>query len=468
MVFSSLMFLFLYLPITLAVYYLSPLHLRNLVLLVLNLIFYAWGEPIYVVIMIASILIDYSHGLLITKHRANDKLARCFVFSSIAFNLGLLGFFKYADFFINNLNQISFFASLGLEPFALALPIGISFYTFQTMSYTIDVYRNDAAAQKNIISFGTYVTLFPQLIAGPIVKYKDVAEQIDNRRESVIMFADGVKLFVVGLAKKVLIANNIGMLWDSYKVMNVGDLSIAGAWLGVLAFGFQIYFDFSGYSDMARGLGKMFGFDFKINFNYPFIAKNVSDFWRRWHISLGSWFKEYVYFPLGGNRVNIPRQYINLFAVWFLTGFWHGASWNYILWGLYFFVFIMLEKAFILKGLAKLPSWFSNVYLLVIISISWPIFAIESVPAMLSYMAVMFGMTGAPLVDGAFIYYLNSYFVILIAIVIGVTPLPKMLWNKLGEGVQKWAAPILIVIAMIIVTAYLVDSSYNPFLYFRF
>ena len=324
MVFSSILFMFIYLPVVLALYYLSPLKWRCIVLFVVNLIFYGWGEPIYVSLMIFSTVVDYVHGMLVEKYRANDKLARKIVLSSVLINLGLLFFFKYIDFFIANLALIPAFSSL--KPLGVSLPIGISFYTFQTMSYTIDVYRNDAPVQKNIIKFGDYVSLFPQLIAGPIVRYKDVAEQLNEREHSVDKFASGVRRFIVGLAKKVLLANNIGMLWDVYKVMPAEELTTLGAWLGIIAFSFQIYFDFSGYSDMAIGLGRMIGFEFLENFNYPYISKSITEFWRRWHISLGTWFREYVYIPLGGNRKGTLRTFLNIFIVWAITGFWHGAS----------------------------------------------------------------------------------------------------------------------------------------------
>ena len=332
MVFSSVLFLFQYLPLTLLAYYLTPLRWRNLTLLVLNLLFYGWGEPVYIVIMFASIAIDYTHGLLVErcKARDNDRGARMAVASSVIFNLALLGFFKYWDFIAGSLQSIgvTFMPVLGVH-----LPIGISFYTFQTMSYTIDVYRGDARAQRNILNFGTFVTLFPQLIAGPIIKYKDLGDQIDQRTCSSEKFASGVQIFMVGLAKKLLIANNVGMLWDSYKAMAPAELTVAGAWLGVLAFTFQIYFDFSGYSDMAVGLGRMLGFEFLPNFNYPYISRSVVEFWKRWHISLTNWFREYVYFPLGGSRKGTVRTCVNLMVVFLVSGLWHGAEWSFVVWG---------------------------------------------------------------------------------------------------------------------------------------
>ena len=329
MVFSSVVFLFFYLPITLAAYYVAPRKWRNMLLLVVNLFFYGWGEPVYITIMLLSTLIDYTHGMLVEKYRSNDKKARMFVVSSVFFNLLLLVFFKYYDFIVTSLKAV--FPGLPLEPLGIPLPIGISFYTFQTMSYTIDVYRGDARAQKNIVNFGTFVTLFPQLIAGPIVQYKDVDDQLRERHENVAQFASGVQTFICGLAKKVLLANSIGMLWD-VSLQNAATLSALGAWLGILAYSFQIYFDFSGYSDMAIGLGRMLGFEFKKNFDYPYISRSVTEFWRRWHISLGTWFREYVYIPLGGSRRGQWRTYRNLLIVWALTGIWHGASWNFLFW----------------------------------------------------------------------------------------------------------------------------------------
>ena len=332
MVFSSPYFLFLYLPIVLLVYYLTPLKARNAVLLVFNLIFYAWGEPVYILIMFASIAIDYTHGMLVErcKRRGNDRAARRAVASSVIFNLALLFFFKYWDFVAGSLAAIGlpFMPRLGLS-----LPIGISFYTFQTMSYTIDVYRGDAGVQKNLINFGTFVTLFPQLIAGPIIKYKDLGDQIDHRPHSPEQFASGVQVFVVGLAKKVLLANNLGLLWDAYKALPAAELTTAGAWLGVAAFTFQLYFDFSGYSDMAVGLGRMLGFEFMRNFNYPYISRSITEFWRRWHISLSTWFRDYLYIPLGGSRVGRVRRYFNVMITFLLSGLWHGANWTYVIWG---------------------------------------------------------------------------------------------------------------------------------------
>ncbi len=467
MVFSSLYFLFLYLPVVLAVYYIVPLRWRNLVLLVFNLIFYAWGEPVYILIMFASIAIDYTHGLLVTRNKAKGNLrgARMAVASSVIFNLALLFFFKYWDFIAGSL------ASIGLDfmpVLGLGLPIGISFYTFQTMSYTIDVYRGDAQAQKSIVTFGTFVTLFPQLIAGPIIRYKDLDDQLRQRDHTVDRFASGVQIFVIGLAKKVLLANNIGMLWDVYKATPVSQLTVAGAWLGVLAFAFQIYFDFCGYSEMAIGLGRMLGFEFLKNFDYPYISKSITEFWRRWHISLGTWFREYLYIPLGGNRVSKPRLFFNLMVVWAATGIWHGASWNFLLWGLYFGVLLILEKGFLLKLLQKLPGAVQHLYTLFLVLVSWAIFAVEDFTQLGGYLKAMFGMAGGGGMDGNFLYYLMSYLPILVVAGVASTPAAAIVWKKLPKKAMAVALPILMLAGLLVSTAYLVDATYNPFLYFRF
>ncbi|MBC5732975.1 MBOAT family O-acyltransferase [Lawsonibacter hominis] len=467
MVFSSPYFLFLYLPIVLLVYYLTPLKARNAVLLVFNLIFYAWGEPVYILIMFASIAIDYTHGMLVErcKRRGNDRAARRAVASSVIFNLALLFFFKYWAFVAGSLAAIGlpFMPRLGLS-----LPIGISFYTFQTMSYTIDVYRGDAGVQKNLINFGTFVTLFPQLIAGPIIKYKDLGDQIDHRPHSPEQFASGVQVFVVGLAKKVLLANNLGLLWDAYKALPAAELTTAGAWLGVAAFTFQLYFDFSGYSDMAVGLGRMLGFEFMRNFNYPYISRSITEFWRRWHISLGTWFREYLYIPLGGNRVSTPRLFFNLLVVWAATGIWHGASWNFLLWGLYFAALLILEKAFLLKLLDKLPALLRHLYTLFLVAVSWAIFAVEDFSQLGAYLKAMFGLAGGGLTDAAAWYYFRSFLPVLLISAVASTPLAARLWRRLPERSMRLLLPVLLLAGLVFSTAYLVDATYNPFLYFRF
>ena len=465
MVFSSLTFLFLYLPLTLLVYFLSPLKWRNFILLLVSLLFYGWGEPVYIVIMFVSIAIDYTHGLLVEKYRANDKKARWFVAQSVIFNLALLGFFKYWDFIAANLSLIP---GVNLPQLGIPLPIGISFYTFQTMSYTIDVYRGDTRAQRNIINFGTFVTLFPQLIAGPIIKYKDLGDQIDQRDTSIDKFGSGVQMFMIGLGKKILIANNVGMLWDSYKAMAASDLTVAGAWLGVLAFTFQIYFDFSGYSDMAVGLGRMLGFEFLPNFDHPYISRSITEFWRRWHISLSTWFREYLYIPLGGNRCSKGRWIFNLFVVWAATGIWHGASWNYVIWGLYFFVLLLVEKLWLGRLLEKLPRVIQHIYTLFFVLVSWAIFALEDFGQLGAYLKVMFGMGGVPLTDGTFGYYLTSYLPILCAAAVASTNLGRVLYGKLHPRAAQAVCAVLVILGLVICTGYLVDGTYNPFLYFRF
>ena len=466
MVFSTPYFLFLYLPIVLLLYYITPLKLRNLVLLVFNLIFYGWGEPVYIVIMFASIAIDYTHGMLVERNKArgNDRGARIAVASSVIFNLALLFFFKYWDFIAGSLETIG----LGFMPkFGVPLPIGISFYTFQTMSYTIDVYRGDARVQKNIVTFGTFVTLFPQLIAGPIIKYKDLDEQLETRSHSAEQFASGVQRFVVGLSKKVLLANNLGKLWDVYLATPGTELTTLGAWLGILAFSLQLYFDFSGYSDMAIGLGRMFGFEFMENFNYPYLAKSATEFWRRWHISLGTWFREYLYIPLGGNRVKQGRLILNLLIVWAATGIWHGASWNFLIWGLFYFFWIVIEKLFLGKALKKAPGFVGHIYGLAIVLVGWAIFAVEDFSALGLYLKAMFGM-GAGLMDSTFLYYLRNFLPMLVIAIVAATPLAKNLWRKLPRNAQDILFPVLMAAGLILSTAYLVDGTYNPFLYFRF
>jgi len=448
---------------------------RNLVLLLVSLFFYGWGEPVYITIMFVSILIDYTHGMLVEKYRENDKKARYFVAQSVVFNLLLLGFFKYGMFFAENLfllTGISLPESVTLFDktiplLGIPLPIGISFFTFQTMSYTIDVYRKDAPVQRNIVNFGAFVTMFPQLIAGPIVKYKTVAQELDHRVHTTENFALGVRRFCVGLAKKVLLANSIGALWETQlAAQQAGTLTAVGGWLGLAAFGFQIYFDFSGYSDMAIGLGRIFGFRFNENFDYPYLSSSVTEFWRRWHMSLTSWFREYLYIPLGGNRGGTAKTLRNIFIVWFCTGFWHGASWNFILWGLYFFVWLMLEKYALRRLLEKTPVAIKHFYTLVVVFVGWGIFAMEDLAVCGGYLASCFG--GAPLWSAADGYLLSSYGITFIILVVASTMAGKRVWSKLPEKAEKILTPVLIVSCLLVCTAYLVDGSYNPFLYFRF
>ncbi|MEG0014407.1 MAG: MBOAT family O-acyltransferase [Cellulosilyticaceae bacterium] len=461
MVFSSLLFLFIFLPIFLGVYYVAPKGLRNFILFAASLIFYAWGEPIYVVIMIFSTIVDYTIGLVIHKYRANQPIAKAAMISSVLINLVVLGFFKYSNFFIDNMNNLW---GMNIELLKIALPIGISFYTFQTMSYTIDLYRGKIGVQKNIISFGAYVSMFPQLIAGPIVKYATVEHELNHRVESIDGFGEGSIRFIEGLGKKVLIANNIGLLWENIKVMPLIELTTIGAWMGIMAFAFQIYFDFSGYSDMAIGLGKMLGFNFGENFNYPYISKSVTEFWRRWHMSLGSWFREYLYIPLGGNRVKKSRFYINLLIVWFLTGFWHGAGWNFILWGLFFGMIMIVERVILLKYLEKSPAYIARIYLIVVVLISWVFFSLETLPQIVGYLKTMFGLGEGVWIDKQTLYYMTNYLMIFIVAILFATPIMK----RLREKSKGWMVYVFYIGILVLSTAYLVDSTFNPFLYFRF
>lgn len=473
MVFSSLVFLFVFLPLTLMLYYLVPRGGRNLILLVVSLIFYAWGEPIYIVLMLFSTIVDFIHGLLVEKYQDQPKKAKRVVLSSVCINLGLLIFFKYSSFIVANINAI--FGTGFVVP-DIALPIGISFYTFQTMSYTIDIFRKDAPAQRNIISLGAYVTMFPQLIAGPIVRYQTVARQLTNRVETQGKFAEGVRRFIIGLGKKVLFANNIGMVWDSIVATDVNQLTVLTSWIGILAFGLQIYFDFSGYSDMAIGLGKMFGFDLLENFNYPYISQSITEFWRRWHISLGTWFRDYVYIPLGGNRKGKYRTYLNVFVVWFLTGLWHGASWNFVLWGLYFGVIISIEKAFLMKWLNRFPAFVRHIYTLFLLLIGWGLFAFNNFSHLIAYFKIMFGMNGDGIYNQTTFYYLSSNAMTFIILIIASTPIMKTVYQRLNVFMnsnlksifEMILLPMVYLTILILSTAYLVDSSYNPFLYFRF
>ena len=465
MVFSSLIFLFVFLPFVLTLYYITPRRFRNLTLFIVDLVFYAWGEPWLVILMLFSILLNYTSGILIGINREKKGLARFIFILSVILNLGLLGFFKYAGFIGETLNMVMPF--LNIPILEIALPIGISFYTFQTMSYTIDVYKNTVKVQKNIITFGTYVSLFPQLIAGPIVRYEDVAEQLMHRKETLQGFTDGIKLFLIGLSKKVLLANEMGNLWDAVRESGTQSGAL-GSWVGIIAYTFQIYFDFCGYSEMAMGLGKMFGFDFLKNFDYPYISKSITEFWRRWHISLGTWFREYVYIPLGGNRKGLYRQIINIAVVWFLTGLWHGASWNFILWGLYFGVLLMIEKLFMLKVLKKAPAIISHIYSIIIILFGWVLFYFENLNEMGIFLARIFGSDGF-MMSGDISVKIISYIPLLIVSAITSTPLISKLYHKIKSK------PILYVIdnagcvlALLLCTAALVSSDYNPFLYYKF
>ncbi len=464
MVFSSLIFIFLYFVIVLPIYYILPRQWRNTFLFIANLVFYGYGEPVFILLMMVSVTLNYVYGLLLDKYRADRRKCKRMLAANVALNLALLGFFKYAAFFVDTIKLIPLFG--GIPTPAIPLPIGISFYTFQTMSYTIDVYRGDCPVQKNYISFGTYVSLFPQLIAGPIVRYIDVADQMDHRRESWPMFNKGVKLFMVGMAKKVLIANQMGALWAQIKPAD--DNGLLGAWAGIIAFSLQIYFDFSGYSDMARGLGNMFGFEFLENFNYPYISKSITEFWRRWHISLGTWFREYVYIPLGGNRCSTARHIFNLFAVWALTGLWHGASWNFVIWGLYFFVLLVVEKFFLLKILKKAPAALSHIYALFFIILGWVIFDFTEISALWSYLSSMFTLENGWIGSDTATYVL-AYLPLIIVGAIASLPLGKKVFLKLSAKKHGWLLEtVTVVVMMLLCVAALVSDSYNPFLYFRF
>ena len=458
-----------FLPITLLLYFLIPekfLKVRNLWLLIASLFFYGWGEPKYIAVMAFSILFNYVMGRLVGKSRT--LLILC-----IAGNLAILGFFKYTDFVIETVNAVS---GGGLGLLNIALPIGISFYTFQTMSYIIDVYRGKVLPQRDFIAFAAYVTLFPQLIAGPIVRYADVAEMLVGRKTNLDQIAEGVRRFIVGFGKKVLLANQVYVIWNEITLMPVSEISTATAWLGAVAFTFQIYFDFSGYSDMAIGLGKIFGFDYLENFNYPYISRSITEFWRRWHMSLSSWFKEYVYIPLGGNRKGLPRQILNIAVVWALTGLWHGASWNFVAWGMYFGVILILEKLWILKWLEKCPALVGHLYSLILIVLGWVIFALTDFGQMREYMQVMFGGT-ADFVDGNFKYLAWSRIWVLIACTIGSTPLVKLVCGRIagtlsgvknGEVILGVLETVVLLSILVLSIAFLVSGSYNPFLYFRF
>lgn len=464
MVFSSLTFLYWFLPCVLLVYFLVPKRAKNAILFLFSLLFYAWGEPIYVGLMIFSTVLDYTCGRAVEKHRGTPK-AKIGLLVSVIVNLSLLCLFKYTDFLIGTVNGI-FGSSIPL--LNLPLPIGISFYTFQTMSYTIDVYRGDAKAQHNILSFGAYVSLFPQLITGPVVRYQTIADQIDQRTHSFDKFGDGIKRFVCGLGKKVLLANNIGLLWST--ISESGNLTVVSAWLGIIAYAFQIYFDFSGYSDMAIGLGRMFGFDFPENFDHPYCSKSITEFWRRWHISLGTWFRDYVYIPLGGNRKGLAVQLRNIAVVWLLTGFWHGASWNYVLWGLYFGALPIFEKFFLLKHLRKLPPVFAHLYTLLCVAVSWVLFGFENIGAGWTYLKAMFG--GAALCNSQAVYQAQSYLPLLLLCAAAATPLGTKLYHRLNEkcgaGLMTAADMTGMAAVMGLAVAFLISGSYNPFLYFRF
>lgn len=473
MVFSSLLFLFRFLPAILLVYYIVPHRFRNLVLLIFSLAFYAWGEPIYIILMLASILISYTGGILVDRFKRVEKMKaakRALIISCVA-SLLLLAFFKYAGFAAQTVNSLT---GLGIAMPSIALPIGISFYTFQTLSYTIDVYHGEAAVQKDLISFGAYVTMFPQLIAGPIVQYKTIDTHLRTRTETVEQFAEGIHRFMIGLGKKGLIANNAGALWDTIQAFTYSEVPILTAWMGLAAYTFQIYFDFSAYSDMAIGLGRMFGFRFLENFNYPYISKSITEFWRRWHISLGTWFREYVYIPLGGNRVSKWRHIRNILVVWLLTGIWHGASWNFLIWGIYYGVLLLAEKLVFGKYLKKLPALFQHTYCMIFVMLGWNLFVFENMGQGIEFLKSLFGFYGQRFLNTETVYLLYNNAALLILCIFGSTQLP----SKIGKWLSARLAGNEIVLAAVKNTfyigvfllsiAWLVDATFNPFLYFRF
>ncbi len=461
MVFSSLIFIFAYLAITLAVYYVAPLKLRNVVLFAVSLIFYGWGEPKYIVLMIASILIAYIFGFFIEKYRdSNERLSKLFLAISLIGNLSFLLFFKYYNFFAENIG----FATIE----GLTLPVGISFYTFQIMSYSIDLYRREVPLAKRFIPFGTYVTLFPQLIAGPIVRYKDVCDQLTERKETIAKFASGVSRFVTGLGKKLILGDAAAAIAENMENANLFEPTVIGTWLIMICYTLHIYFDFSGYSDMAIGLGRMFGFEFVENFNYPYIAKSITDFWRRWHITLSTWFREYIYIPLGGNRVGKFRRFFNLAAVWFLTGFWHGADWNYILWGVYFWIFLVIEKSFLLRLLEKAKP-LAHIYTLLVVGFGWMIFFHNDLTLIADSAKHLFGI-GVEFSSVSSVQTFLRLIPFLLVCFIATTPLPKRLFEKLFAKYPKMTAakPAFIIVLFLVCVAYMVDNTFSPFLYYIF
>ena len=472
MLFASITFLFFFLPCVLGVYFIVPRKAKNFVLLVFSLLFYAWGEPRLVLLMMGSTIVAYITGIFADKQENENRKRKPFVpkialGAALVWNLGQLLFFKYTNFFIGAANDIF---GLSINLLNITLPIGISFYSFQTLSYVIDVYRGNVRSQKNFVALAAYVALFPQLIAGPIVRYSDVAKQLSDRKETLEKFSTGVRRFAVGLGKKVILANGIGELFDTISSLPQSQATCVGAWLGIIAYTFQIYFDFSGYSDMAIGLGKMFGFDFLENFNYPYISSTITEFWRRWHISLSSWFRDYVYIPLGGNRKGKARQCVNIMIVWFLTGFWHGANWNFMLWGIYFGVILLCEKLFLLKFLEKIPKIFHYIYSYFLIIIGWGIFAFDDTSKLIQNFKNMFG--GAPFINKEIKFLLMQYLPMIIVLCVASTPLGKILADKLKEKSPNVygcvAVPVVTLALLGISTAYLAGNSFNPFLYFRF
>lgn len=479
MLFSSTTFLFIFLPIVLAVYFICPRKIRNGVLLLASLLFYAWGEPKYILVMLATILVNYVLALICAacKEQGRERGAKLAVIGTIVFSIGMLAFFKYSNFFLKNVNTtIGSWAGFQIPLLDIALPLGISFYTFQTLSYTIDVYRGEVKPQRNLLHLATYVCLFPQLIAGPIVRYQTIAEELENRKESITQFGDGVRRFVIGLGKKVLLANTAGSIFQMVGDMGDTQISVALYWMASIAFTFQIYFDFSGYSDMAIGLGKMFGFQFLENFNYPYISRSITEFWRRWHMSLSSWFRDYIYIPLGGNRKGKLRTYLNLLIVWLLTGFWHGAAWNFVLWGLYFAILLMIEKAGFGKILERAPKLLRHLYTLFLVNISWVIFSYDTLPVLGQVLGRMFGFGGIPFWNSSTTYYVLSYLILFLIMAVAATPYPKclavILQKRLPEGrgelIQTGAETFGLLALLVLAVSSLASDAFNPFLYFRF
>ena len=472
MVFSSIPFLFFFFPIFLIFYYIMPKRWKNYILLLFSLVFYAWGEPVYILLMIFASAVDYGNGLLMTKFGDTKKKRKIFLLFSVFINLSMLGFFKYADFFIETINQIG---NLSIKPLGLGLPIGISFFTFQTMSYSIDLYKKEVEVEKNYFTYLTYVSMFPQLIAGPIVRFSTVREELHHREITRDGFSDGLLRFMQGLFKKVLIANNMGALWENIRGLSYGTISVTTAWLGAISFTLQLYFDFSAYSDMAIGMGKMLGFHYLENFNYPLIAKSVTDFWRRWHISLSTWFRDYIYIPLGGNRVGIGKHLRNIAVVWFLTGLWHGAAWNFILWGVYYGILLTLEKYVWGKNLAKLPAFFQHIYAIWIVVFGLTIFVFDDMGKLGEYLTFLFGIAKNPIFGTEILYYLMNYGVVLIVAVLLSAPIYPWLQKKIEQiqtkrkkDVIKAICAVCYIALFLLTTAYLVGDTYNPFLYFQF
>lgn len=474
MVFSNLFFLFVFLPIVLLLYFVLKREWRNYWLLLVSLFFYAWGEPKYVVLMMFSILLNYVFGLLVEKYSGQQNIKKLLLWVAIIGNLAILGFYKYANFFVDSINTI-FHTNFHIE--TIPLPLGISFYTFHALSYIVDVYRKDSKVQKNFFDLALYISLFPQLVAGPIIRYNTVAKEIIKRTETIDGFAEGTKRFILGLAKKVILANPLGQIADNIFSVNPGEISMTTAWIGIIAYTLQIYFDFSGYSDMAIGLGKMFGFNFQENFNYPYISRSISEFWRRWHISLSSWFRDYVYIPLGGNRVSKVKFYRNLLIVWTITGFWHGASLTFITWGLYYGIIICLERMGLEKILSKTWRPVQHLYVILIVMIGWVFFRADNFLFSSQYLKVMFGMSGNGLFDGADYIILHDNGIMLLVAIILSMPVFPFLQKKL-EGIRTKSTIVILsselvmtgfyFVLLMIVTMFLVNSTYNPFIYFRF